>query len=115
MIVPSLAEAPVPPVLPSAASWIEQAITGNAALLMATIAIATLGYALFMGRLPIRQGLAALAGCFLLFGAPTIGRALQQLGGAPIAAVPDGQEGNLTALPTAQLQADPYAGAGLVP
>jgi hypothetical protein len=40
-----------------------------------------------------QNGLAALAGCVLARDAPTTGRALQQLGDAPVADMPDQHEG----------------------
>ena len=116
MSVLSLAEASMPRVLLSAAGWFEQAVSGNAALLVATIAVGAIGFALFTGRLPVRQGLAALAGCFLLFGSAAIGRALRGLGG-PVYAASEANsppDSSLVTLPTVPPERDPYAGAGLV-
>ncbi len=100
--------------LPAAAAWLEQALSGNAALLLGSIAVAGLGYALFTGRLPVRQALATLAGCFLLFGAPIIARSLLTLERTRLAEQSTARATSSTNLPSVPRNEDPYAGAGLV-
>ncbi|MEI6486990.1 MAG: TrbC/VirB2 family protein [Sphingomonadales bacterium] len=106
-----------PGALVMAANWLQQVVSGNAAMALGVIAVAALGLAMFNGQLPVRRGLTVVAGCFLLFGAPSIGRALMGL--------PDGEPGHVgsldpgpnpqaAALPAVPKERDPYAGAGLV-
>ena len=80
------------------------------------VAVALLGVLMLRGRLPVREGLQVVVGCFLLLGAPTVAAGLLQ-------AV--NREGTLQSSPPAsearyQVQApappppvdyDPYAGA----
>lgn len=114
MTVATLAEPASQRALPIAAAWLEQAISGNVAFLLGSIAVAVLGYALFTGRLPVRQALATLAGCVLLFGAPAIGRALRNLDGSKEAVQQSATPMNGPTLPNVPRNEDPYAGAGLV-
>lgn len=114
MTVATLAEPASQRALPNAAAWVEQALSGNAALLLGSISVAALGYALFTGRLPVRQALATVAGCVLLFGAPAIGRALRDLDGPKEAIQPSPTPMNGPNLPNVPRNEDPYAGAGLV-
>jgi type IV secretory pathway VirB2 component (pilin) len=103
-----------PGALVTAASWLQQVVAGNAAMLLGVIAVAVLGLAMFNGQLPVRRGLVVVAGCFLLFGAPSVGRALMGLpSGKPAEA--DALAGEaVPSLPTVPPKRDPYAGAGLV-
>jgi type IV secretion system protein VirB2 len=104
-----------PGALVTAANWLQQVVAGNAAMLLGVIAVAFLGLAMFNGQLPVRRGLVVVAGCFLLFGAPSIGRALLRL-----PAEPSGLERPVERaeaprpLPTVSPDRDPYAGAGLL-
>jgi type IV secretory pathway VirB2 component (pilin) len=106
-----------PGALITAADWLQQVVSGSAAMMLGVIAIAVLGLAMFNGQLPLRRGLAVVAGCFLLFGAPAIGRALM---GLPNGAAPELQEAaplmekSTAPLPEIPAQRDPYAGAGLI-
>ncbi len=107
-----------PGALVTAANWLQQVVAGNAAMLLGVIAVAVLGLAMFNGQLPARRGLVVVAGCFLLFGSPSIGRALMGLSYDQAANVRPAQvEANALShqIPNVPPQRDPYAGAGLVP
>lgn len=109
-----LTEATSPRALPAASAWVEQALSGQAAIVLASIAVAALGLALFTGRVSVRRALATLLGCFLLFGAPTIGRSLHALETAEAADVGNAPPA-VQELPTAPPVNDPYAGASVIP
>jgi type IV secretory pathway VirB2 component (pilin) len=57
--------------LVAAVSWVQATLLGTVATVVATIAVAALGFMMLSGRLPVRQGLTAILGCFILFGAST--------------------------------------------
>jgi len=106
-----------PGALVTAANWLQQVVAGNAAMMLGVIAVAVLGLAMFNGQLPVRRGLMVVAGCFLLFGAPSIGRALLGLpngGPAEVVASSGGADPKQASLPTVPAERDPYAGAGFV-
>lgn len=104
-----------PGALVTAANWLQQVVAGNAAMLLGVIAVAVLGLAMFNGQLPVRRGLVVVAGCFLLFGAPSIGRALLGLPSAePVVERGFEPVDALRPLPTVPSDRDPYAGAGLL-
>jgi type IV secretion system protein VirB2 len=115
MIMASLSDAASPPVLAGLAAWVEAVLTGTWPALLASIAVAALGYAMFTGRLPLRQALATLLGCFLLLGAPGISRALRGQPEAVPAAMEQAPRATAVSqdLPVIPPEADPYAGAGL--
>jgi len=98
----------------SAAIWIQHLLTGQAALALATIAIAILGLTVMAGRLPIRRGIEVVTGMFLIFGAATVAgelahtEAQQPVAYVPLLRAPPVQ----IALPTASAY-DPYAGASV--
>ena len=107
-----------PGALVTAANWLQQVVAGNAAMLLGVIAVAILGLAMFNGQLPVRRGLVVVAGCFLLFGAPSIGRALMGLSDDQAANIrPAHVDSHVRSgqIPNVPPQRDPYAGAGLVP
>jgi type IV secretory pathway VirB2 component (pilin) len=106
-----------PGALVTAANWLQQVVAGNAAMLLGVIAVAVLGLAMFNGQLPVRRGLVVVAGCFLLFGAPSIGKALMGLPGGGSAQLGSQERESVpkqVPLPTVPPERDPYAGAGLV-
>jgi type IV secretory pathway VirB2 component (pilin) len=63
-------------VIANATKWIEGALLGQIATTLAVLALAGLGFAMLTGRLPVRRGLLAVLGCFVLFGAPVIARGI---------------------------------------
>lgn len=57
-------------------AWLIEILSGSLAVSVAIIAVASLGLLLLSGRLDIRRGLRVVLGCFLVFGAASIARAL---------------------------------------
>ena len=99
------------------ADWIERLITGPLGTSLAVIAVAWFGFALLGGRLPFRRGGLLVLGCFVLFSAPVMARALlglaQQSGGGAAEVQP--QEIVVPPPPPAPSPPayDPYAGASV--
>lgn len=97
-----------------AVRWIEQLMFGRAATYIAIIAIAGIGAAMLAGKVDRNRALAALVGCFVVFGAATIGSGIA---GDPTAAPELVRADPFPILPTTvefQNQFDPYAGAAFV-
>ena len=98
------------------AIWLAETATGQLALIVATIAVASVGFTMLDGRLDWRRGVRVLLGCFLLFGATSISAAFLQFGqNAPALAESSStsSEETVTALPK-QVD-DPWAAASLKP
>lgn len=72
MISPSLADPAGSSPFVAAVQWIEGVALGTVATSIALIAVASVGFLMLSGRLPIRRGVTVITGCFILFGAPTI-------------------------------------------
>ena len=95
--------------------WISAILLGPSATAVAVIAVACFGFLLLSGRLPVRRGILALFGCFILFAASALADALT--GGfnttdaepAPLP-VPQAQYSPTTPKVTPY---DPYAGASV--
>jgi type IV secretory pathway VirB2 component (pilin) len=68
----SLFEAPLGSPLGDAVAWLNQLMFGTLAVTLCVIAVATVGFLMLSGRLPVRQGLRVVVGCFILLGAPII-------------------------------------------
>lgn len=65
----------IPPsgsVVGSSIEWINGLLLGSLAFGFCAIAVAVVGLMMFGGRLPVRQGLRVILGCFILLGAPVI-------------------------------------------
>lgn len=110
------------PAIIRALDWVEHALLGSAATILATIAIAGVGALLLTGRIDVRRGGSILLGCFLIFGAASIANGVMsaaQMGGAsPAAEValipPPYPQSSVTAPKSDTAPAyDPYAGAAL--
>lgn len=56
----------------SSIEWINGLLLGSLAVGLCVIAVAAVGLMMFGGRLPVRQGLRVIFGCFVLLGAPVI-------------------------------------------
>ncbi|MFM5949062.1 MAG: TrbC/VirB2 family protein [Novosphingobium sp.] len=67
-------------------SWMVQMATGPAASILATLALAGLGFTALTGNLTLNQVVRVLAGIFILFGAPQIAVSLLDLRSAEFAA-----------------------------
>jgi type IV secretory pathway VirB2 component (pilin) len=114
----SLFAQPSQPVAAGAAEWITGVLSGPAASALCIVAVAVLGMMMLTGRIPIRQGMQVVLGCFLLLGAGTIAAGLQQFGDAArgdavgeVVIVPADDLAARRPLPPARY--DPYAGASL--
>jgi type IV secretory pathway VirB2 component (pilin) len=77
--VVSLFDPPASSVLLAAATWMEGTMLGTLATVIAIMAIAAIGVAMFEGRIELRRGMTVVAGCFVLFGARAIATGLLSL------------------------------------
>lgn len=66
--------------LVAAATWVEALVTGTTATIVATIAVASVGFLMLQGRLPLRRGLVVVMGCFVIFGSGTLAEGLIAVG-----------------------------------
>ncbi|MFN5643569.1 MAG: TrbC/VirB2 family protein [Sphingobium sp.] len=73
-----LTDAPASSAIAASAAWVSDLIVGPLATFIAAIGIAWMGFAMLSGRLAVRRGLAAVLGCFLLFGAKGIADGLRE-------------------------------------
>ena len=106
-----------PPDALAAAQWVDRMLVGPLGTSVAVIGVAWFGFALLAGRLSLRRGGLLILGCFVLFGAPGIARALialAQAGGTATAPISPQQ---ITVPPPPVAVApppfDPYAGASV--
>ena len=65
----------------SAVTWLQNVLLGPIATAVAIVAVGTLGYLALSGRIDLRRGASVIAGCFIVFGAPTIARGIQSAAG----------------------------------
>lgn len=103
-----------------AAQWLEGLVQGPAATGLAMLAVATTGFLMLSGRVPVRRGLTVTLGCFILFGAPTIARgivgsAATGAGAEPMPEPPPPSQPTRAFNPAAAAPpvTDPYAGASI--
>jgi type IV secretion system protein VirB2 len=115
---PSLFDAPRSPVLADAMTWLTGTLLGTVATGLCVLAVATVGFMMLTGRLPIREGGRVVLGCFVLLGASSIAIELRSVAdGAGIVqrqaveAVPASVTAPRRELPPSNY--DPYAGASL--
>lgn len=66
--------------LVAAATWVEALVTGTTATIVATIAVACVGFLMLQGRLPLRRGLVVVMGCFIIFGSSALAEGLMAVG-----------------------------------
>lgn len=112
---------PGPGAIGAALQWLQATLLGSVATGIAVIAVASIGFLLFSGRIDVRRSVRLIAGCFILFGASSIAAGIvQAIGGSgagaeaetapppPVSAPP-------LAPPASRPAAsyDPYAGAAL--
>jgi type IV secretory pathway VirB2 component (pilin) len=104
----------------AAVMWVQGTLLGTVATVIATIAIAALGFLMLSGRLPVRRGMVAILGCFILFGASAMAASIRAglAGGdapaVPVAYVPPPRPVSAPAPPPRPPQnADPFAGAAV--
>lgn len=101
--------------LTGAVDWVRAVLTGTIGTSPAVIAVATLGLLMLSGRLPLRRGVTAVVGCFILFSASAIASGLiGAVGGTaiPIEQSNSPQPSYTPTLPRAAPY-DPYAGASV--
>ena len=117
----SLADPPDSSVLLPAVGWVEHALTGTLAVVVATIAVAFVGFAMLSGRVDMRRGAIIFIGCFILFGASAIANGLRSAGDATSGEYPSSEtvpprpavtQPLLPASPNPSYF-DPYAGASV--
>lgn len=99
-----------------AVEWLTGTLLGSVAIGVCVLAVAVIGLMMLTGRLPVREGLRVVIGCFVLLGAPVIGTgfAVSWVGAVDVpiaqtAPLPDPSP--RANLPPAEY--DPYAGASL--
>lgn len=98
------------------ARWIEGVVLGEIALEVCVIAVAFIGALLLTGRLPLREGMRIVVGCFVLLGAPVIAAGVLEISASPFtAARPTRQTGVQPALRPELPRAsyNPYAQASV--
>lgn len=120
MIAPSLADPTGSSTLVAAVQWIEGAALGMIATSLALVAVASVGFLMLNGRLPIRRGATVIAGCFILFGAPTIAAGFLGATQQDATMAPSATQAILAPPPPPPLPTpkptsayDPYAGAAV--
>lgn len=111
----SLFDAPADPPIDGALGWIEGTLLGQAAVSLCVIAVAIVGLTMLTGRLPLRQGLRVVLGCFVLLSAGVI---VQGFSGVWTGRAPPPPVNNELQLlyerePLPSATFDPYAGASL--
>jgi type IV secretion system protein VirB2 len=101
--------------LVSAVQWIEQLLVGPLATIIATLAVAILGFLLLEGRVDWGRGARTILGCFLIFGAPVIAIGLLEpaTANAPAWTKPVTELEVPPPTPRPPEHYDPYAGAAL--
>ena len=111
--------------IPAAVRWVEGALLGSVATAIATIAVASIGYLAFTGRMDFRRAAQVIFGCFILFGAPAIAAGLQGIASAIYGGSEPPASSGLAqsalklpvqkSAPTQRPAYDPYAGAAIAP
>lgn len=103
-------------VLETGANWLVSLMTGSLALGLCVLAIAVIGLLMLGGRLPVRDGLRVVLGCFVLLGAPAIAAAFMTAGQETSQGPGSPDPPRQLADPREDLPPsafDPYAGASL--
>lgn len=104
-----------------AANWVRALITGTPATIIATLAVASIGFLMLRGRLPLRRGLTVVLGCFVVFGASTIADGLVRISdtvsdreeGMPLSDIAVAPVLPPSVAPPQPQVYDPYAGASV--
>lgn len=99
--------------LTGALAWLADLLTGRLGTVVAVLAIGWIGMLMLQGRIEWRRAAMAVAGAFLLFGAPSIARGLMDTATAVQPRRPPPIPPAPVATPNAPPQFDPYAGAAL--
>ena len=102
----------------AALNWVQAVLLGTFATSIAVIAVASVGFLMFTGRIDYRRAAQVIMGCFVVFGASSIAAGLQSFAygdsaDPPVAmATRPAPPPPLAVIPVAQT--DPYAGAALI-
>lgn len=94
--------------------WLTGLTLGNLGNALAVLAVASFGFGMLLGQIPIKAGLRMLVGLFVLFSAPAIANGLlgSVRGGAGESEVVAGDSDRLR-VPSQGPAFDPYAGAAV--
>jgi type IV secretory pathway VirB2 component (pilin) len=116
----SLADPPGGSVVFAATDWVQGALLGTLATVIAVIAVAAIGFLMLSGRVDLRRGITVVMGCFVLFGAPMIAKGLRGIigGSETVYATNEGRTMKPLVIPPPPPQpkpnaVDPYAGAAI--
>lgn len=99
----------------AASEWLRALTLGQTATAIAVLGVASVGFAMLTGRMPVGHAVRVILGCFILFGAPAIVDGLMQLTSSTqeTAAVPQPSPPGLGSPPVPSRVTDPYAGAAV--
>ena len=100
----------------SALDWIEHLLLGSLAMVMAVIAIASIGFLMLQGRIDLYRAARVVIGCFIVFGASTMARGVMaSLSDMTPVSAPAPEQAPPPPLAVQKLpQPDPHAGAALI-
>lgn len=70
--------------LVGAVRWIELLLTGAIGTSVAILAIASIGFLMLNGRLPLRRGASVILGCFILFSSAAIAQGITSAAPQPM-------------------------------
>lgn len=109
---------PAPGAIAAALQWLQATLLGSVATGIAVIAVASIGFLLFSGRIDVRRSVRLIAGCFILFGASSIAAGLMgavdsRILPPDVATTPPPIYAAPTVVPAKAVPYDPYAGAAL--
>jgi type IV secretory pathway VirB2 component (pilin) len=102
----------------AAVLWLQGTLLGSIAVAVAVVAVASVGLMMLGGRIDLRRGMIVIAGCFVLFGAPTIAGGIQSILNGVDESIETAAEASPPvppppALPPTPTSTDPYAGASV--
>lgn len=112
----SLSDPPQGSVIVDGVFWMQGAVLGTTATVVAVIAIAVVGLLMLTGRLELRRGVTVVLGCFVLFGVAGIATSLtgQSMAAEELSRVVPKSGPVGWGQPSPQpLSDDPYAGASV--
>jgi len=97
-----------------AVQWLQGTLLGTIATTTAVMMVASIGFMMLTGRVDIRRGVTIIIGCFVLFGAQSIGSGIMSaVSGADIvySTPPQGTEASpmVASTPLSAVPEDPYA------
>lgn len=100
----------------AAVDWTSSLLLGSVATAVAVLAVASVGFLMLSGRVPLKRGASIVLGCFILFSAGSVASALMVVTSGrnePVAsAAPSVQPAYAPAEPKEEPY-DPYSGAAV--